>query len=217
MASAVGTQTRTLLATKPGALDIVTVPEFGYVAVDGEGAPGGPAFTEALQALYPVSYGAHFILKQETGEAPRVMPLEALWWVDDPSQQDLLTAVALGQATMAESDRALWRWQALILQPDPIDADVIERAISQARAKKNPPALDRLRYVRWEEGLCAQVLHVGPYADEAPSIVRLHQGLAAAGYQPRGRHHEIYLGDPRRSAPERLRTLIRHPIEPAAG
>jgi len=114
---------------------------------------------------------------------------------------------------MADSDRERWQWRALIAQPDPVDKSAVEQAIEQARAKKDLPALDRLRYERWVEGRCAQVLHVGPYADEGPSIARLHAGIAAAGYRPRGRHHEIYLGDPRRTPPEKLRTILRHPVE----
>jgi hypothetical protein len=99
----------------------------------------------------------------------------------------------------------------------PIDADLVAAALTQARAKKPAPGLDRLAYQRWTEGRCAQLLHVGPYADEGPSIARLHQAITAAGHRPRGRHHEIYLGDPRRSAPDKLRTILRHPIEPQAG
>jgi hypothetical protein len=205
-----------LLKIRKGAVDIIDVPEFGFAVVAGRGAPGGSEFTEALRALYAVSYGAHFMLRKERGEAPRVMPLEALWWVDDPDQQDILTAVALGQATMADTDKDRWRWQAMIMQPAPVDADLVAEALAQARDRKPSPGLERVRYIRWAEGRCAQLLHVGPYAAEEPSIVRLHQAIAAAGYLPRGRHHEIYLGDPRRSAPEKLRTILRHPVAPAA-
>ncbi len=204
-----------LLKVRKGTVDIVDVPEYGFAVVTGSGAPGGSEFTEALRALYAVSYGAHFMVRKQRGEAPRVMPLEALWWVDDPDQQDILAAAGLGQATMDDTDRDNWRWQAMIMQPDPIDADMIAAAIAQARDRKPSAGLDRVRYIRWDEGRCAQLLHVGPYAAEGPSIARLHQAIAAAGYWPRGRHHEIYLGDPRRSAPEKLRTILRHPVEPA--
>jgi hypothetical protein len=204
-----------LLKVRKGAVDIVDIPEFGFAAVTGGGSPGGSDFTEAIQALYSVSYGAHFLLKKQDGQAPRVMPLEALWWVDDPDQRDIFTDVALGLAAAADSDRDRWLWQAMIMQPAPVDADVVAQALAAARARKPLPGLERVRYVRWAEGLSAQVLHVGPYADEGPSIARLHAGIATAGYRPRGRHHEIYLGDPRRSAPERLRTILRHPVEPA--
>ena len=143
------------------------------------------------------------------------MPLEGLWWVDDPAQRDIVAAVARGEVTMASSDRGSWRWQALIMQPDPVDAELIAAATAEAASQKDLPGLARLEYIRWAEGRCAQLLHIGPYAAEAPSIAALHEAIAEAGYRPRGRHHEIYLGDPRRSAPEKLRTIIRHPVEPA--
>jgi hypothetical protein len=214
--TAVVTRYESLLKVRKGAVDIVDVPEFGFVAVTGTGEPGGAEFTEAVQALYSVSYGAHFRLKKLAGEAPRVMPLEGLWWVDDPAQQDIVAAVARGEVTIADSDRGSWRWQALIMQPDPIDAGLIAAAAAEAAGKKDLPGLARLEYIRWAEGRCAQLLHTGPYAAEAPSIAALHKAIAEAGYRPRGRHHEIYLGDPRRSAPEKLRTIIRHPVEPAS-
>ena len=212
--SAVATGYESLLRVRKGVVGIVDVPEFGFVAVTGTGEPGGGEFTDAVQALYSVSYGAHFRLKKLTGEAPRVMPLEGLWWVDDPAQQDIVAAVARGEVTMAGSDRGSWRWQALIMQPDPVGAELIAAAAAQAASKKDLPGLARLEYIRWAEGRCAQLLHIGPYAAEAPSIVALHEAIAEAGYRPCGRHHEIYLGDPRRSAPEKLRTIIRHPVEP---
>lgn len=204
-----------LLKVRKGAVDLIDVPEFGFVVVTGGGAPGGGEFTEALQALYAVSYGAHFLARKERGETTRVMPLEALWWAGKPGQQDILAAVAQGQATMADTGKDRWRWQAMIMQPAPIDAGLIAAALTQARERRPAPGLDRVRYVRWAEGRCAQLLHVGPYTAEGPSVVRLHQAIADAGYQPRGRHHEIYLGDPRRSAPEKLRTILRQPVRPA--
>lgn len=193
-------------------VDFLDVPELGYLVVPGAGAPEGTEFAEAIQALYSVSYAAHFLLRKRNAEAPRVMPLEALWWVDDPDQMALVHAVAAGQTTMATGDMSKWHWQAMIMQPDPIDADLVAEATADIRAKKQLPALKSLRYERWAEGRCAQLLHLGPYSAEGPSIARLHQAIAEAGYRPRGRHHEIYLGDPRRSAPERLRTIIRQPV-----
>lgn len=200
---------------RKGRVDIVDVPELAYLFVEGRGDPRAQEFAEAVQGLYAVSYGAHFLVKKDRGEAPRVMPLEGMWWVDDPRQQDIITAIALGTATVADTDRSTWRWRAMIAQLPPVDEAVVSRATEQARPKALP-ALDRLRFEGWREGLCAQTLHLGPYSEEAPTIVLLHDGLTGAGYRPRGRHHEIYLGDPSRSAPERLRTLLRHPVEPVA-
>jgi hypothetical protein len=210
-----GIDVSSLYRVRRGDVNIVDVPELGYVLVDGAGPPDGAEFAAALTALYAVSYSAHFLLKKAFGEAPKVMPLEALWWVDDPKYQSAVEAVARGERTMADVDRNGWRWRALIMQPPPLGEALLTRAVEQVQAKSPSSALGRLRYERWEEGRCAQMLHVGPYAEEAPSIVHLHAAIVSAGYRPRGRHHEIYVGDPRRSAPERLRTILRQPIEQA--
>jgi hypothetical protein len=196
-----------------GRVDLVDVPELLLAAVDGQGDPGGPDFAAAIQALYAVSYPAHFLAKKRYGEAPRVMPLEALWWVEDDDARDTFTRVATGEASVDDTDRSLWRWRAFIVQPAPLDEVVLAAAIGEATRKD--PTKPAVTVERWSEGLSAQLLHVGPCSAEAPSIVALHHGIAELGYRPRGRHHEIYLGDPRRSAPERLRTILRHPVEPA--
>lgn len=209
------TQTATtgsLYKARKGTVDIVDVPALPFLVIDGRGDPSDEQFAAAVQALYTVSYGAHFFAKKEYGTSTHVMPLEALWWVEDPRQQHILTEVALGGASMADTDRSLWRWRAMIMQPEPIDEDAIERAVQRARAKRLP-ALDETRLAVWHEGRCAQTLHIGAYATEGATIALLHTQIAAAGYRPRGRHHEIYLGDPRRTAPQRLRTILRHPVE----
>ncbi len=208
------TSVQALYTMRAGQVRTVDVPELGFVMVDGTGDPDGPAFTEAMQALYGVSYATHF-LARERQAATKVMPLEALWWVDDPDQAALVRAVAHGRGTMIDTERSSWHWQAMIMQPEPIDALMVAEAVRRTRRKRPSASLDRLRYERWQEGLAVQLLHVGPYADEAPSVVRLHEAIPAAGYRPRGRHHEIYVGDPRRSAPEKLRTILRQPVEPA--
>jgi hypothetical protein len=202
-----------LYHVRRGAVDFVDVPELGYLAVDGTGAPEDGDFAAALQALYGVSYAAHFLLKKERGEATHVGPLEALWWVDDPERQALVEAVAAGTASADEMDRHQWHWRAMILQPSTVDGEIVERAVAQTRAKRDSAALERLRFIRWAEGRCAQTIHIGPYSQETPTIVRLHRAIAAAGCRPRGRHHEIYLSDPRRTTPDRLRTILRQPIE----
>ena len=201
-----------LYKARKGAVDFIDVPELSFAVVKGRGAPGSLEFRQAIEALYAVSYGAHFRIKKDLGESTRIMPVEALWWFDDPAQQDIADRVALGETTMAETDTDAWRWQAMIVQPEPIDRATVARAVEEARHRQLP-ALGRLGFEQWTEGRCAQTLHIGPYADEGPTIARLHRAIVDAGLQPRGRHHEIYLGDPRRSAPEKLRTLIRHPVE----
>jgi hypothetical protein len=182
-----------LYRARRGVVEVVDVPELAVLVVDGTGRPEGPEFTDAVQTLFAVSYGAHFLLRKQRGDAPRVMLLEALW---DPPGDDP------------------WAWRALVVQPAPIDADVVTATVERAK-RRPPPALDRVRFEHWEEGRCAQLLHVGPYADEGPSIDLLHREIAALDLRPHGRHHEIYLGDPRRSRPERLRTILRQPVQPA--
>jgi hypothetical protein len=201
----------TLYRPRRDSVEFVDVPELAFLSADGQGAPEGPEFSAAVQALYSVSYAAHFLVKKAFGEAPRVMPLEGLWWVAE--SQDAGPASA-GPGDWLHTPRDEWHWSAMIMQPDPVDEAVVAEAMAQARAK-DLAALDRVALRRWTEGLSAQVLHVGPYAAEAASIQRLHRAIEESGHRPRGRHHEIYLGDPRRSAPEHLRTILRQPVEPA--
>jgi hypothetical protein len=203
-----------LYSVRKGTVAFVDVPELGFLVLEGRGDPEGEAFRDAIQALYAVSYGAHFALKKATGDSPRVMGLEALWWVEGADAQATMRRVASGEASMSESDRDQWRWRAMIMQLAPIDASVIGRAVIEVRAKKDIASLDAVQYQRWGEGPCAQILHVGPYATEPASIVALHTAIAEHGSTPRGRHHEIYLGDPRTSPPDRLRTILRQPIQP---
>jgi hypothetical protein len=203
-----------LYSVRKGKVELVDVPELGYLVIDGVGDPDGEAFHDAIQALYSVSYGAHFALKKATGAAPRVMGLEALWWAQGADAAATMERIAAGEASMSESDRSQWRWTAMIMQLAPIDAAMIGQAIIEAKAHKDIASLFAARYERWAEGPCAQIMHIGPYATEPASIVALHKAIAEHGSQPRGRHHEIYLGDPRTSAPEKLRTILRQPIQP---
>ncbi len=185
---------------------LVDVPELGWLIVDGQGPPtgdegGAPSeFQLAIGALYSVLYTAKFALKRDGLVVP-VLPLEALWFS------------ARGATFDMTSPAAGWSWRALIAVSDDVTPEVVEATVTEVRAKKGAtPALNRLRHQRWCEGRCAQVMHLGPYSAEAPTIERLHAFVASQGLQLRGDHHEIYLGDPRRAAPERLRTIIRHPV-----
>lgn len=183
-----------------GTVDMVDVPEMGYLVIGGHGSPSEGRFAAAFETLFPVVYGAHFAAKQAYGVTPRVMPPEAVFWVDGEAPWSVA-------ATPPEE----WRWALMVMQPHPIDELIVEAAVEHARAK-GVPRLEQLRYERWEEGAAAQILHVGPYESEAPTIATLHAAISAAGLRPHGRHHEIYLGDPRRTAPEKLRTLVRQPV-----
>jgi hypothetical protein len=186
---------------EPGLVD---VPEFWFLAVDGHGDPNTSAeYAHAVEALFSVSYALKFALKRGPHRLDyRVMPLEGLWWVPDMSR-------------FSVEQKSDWDWTIMIMQPDVVDADLVGAAIEQATAKKALRGARLLRLERYAEGRAAQVMHIGPYAAEEPTIHRLHAFIAERGYDRTGKHHEIYLGDPRRSAPERLRTIIRQPVASA--
>lgn len=184
---------------------LVTVPELAYLMVDGRGDPNTSAqYRLAIEALYIVAFTAKFAVKRAGGPDFGVMPLEGLWWVEGASAFD-------------PEAKSRWSWTAMIMQPDPVTAAIAELACEKAAAEHPLPALERLRFEPFAEGLSAQVLHIGPYAAEGPTIAGLHRYIAEHGYEPTGKHHEIYLGDPRRSAPERLRTIIRQPVVERSG
>jgi hypothetical protein len=183
------------------ALSTVDVPELQFLMVDGQGDPNtSPAYQEALEALYGLAYGIRFALKPTVDFT--VMPLEGLWWATDPS-------------AFALDDKSAWLWTAMIMQPAEVTPDVFEAVRAGVARKKNPAALPLARLAPYHEGLAAQVLYVGSYADEGPTIARLHAYIAEQGCEPAGKHHEIYLGDPRRTAPDRLKTIIRQPMRPS--
>jgi len=194
-------QWKHLYGAKPGAIVTVDVPALTYLMVDGEGDPNtSKAFQEAVEALYSLSYTLKFTLKK----SPRaidygVMPLEGLWWADDPR-------------AFYEAKKSTWKWTAMIVQPDFIAQAQVDAAMEEVRKKKNPVGLDRVRFETLTEGPSAQVLYEGPFADEGPTIQRMHDFIHAAGKELHGKHHEIYLSDPRRTAPEKLKTILRQPM-----
>jgi hypothetical protein len=179
----------------------VDVPELPYLMVDGSGDPNTvPGYARAVAALYAVAYTIRFALKRRPDpvDAP-VMPLEGLWWTAD-------------MAAFSTEDKSAWNWTMLIAVPDLVTSDVVEEARAAASRKHPETPLDAVRLARLAEGRCAQVLHVGPYCAEGPTVAALHAFITASGYALTGTHHEIYLGDPRRSAPEKLRTIVRQPV-----
>ena len=183
---------------------LLTVPERRFVMIDGSGRPGGEVFEPRMPGLYGFAYPLRFALKRR-GVVGKVGPLEGLWWTTD-GRVDL-------DAIFGDGGGETWRWTLMIGLPDEATEPELEEHLASARAKLDPDLAPALRVERFEEGASAQVLHVGPYANERPTIERLHAQIAEAGLRPRGRHHELYLGDPRRSAPERLRTILRQPVE----
>jgi hypothetical protein len=185
-----------------GRFEIVTVPPLQYLMLDGHGDPNtAPEYTAALGALYPVAYALKFASKRELDRDYAVMPLEALWSADDMA------------AFTTARDKSQWDWTLLNLVPDWIAPELVETAREKATAKADAAALAALRLETLDEGLCVQTLHVGPYDAEGPVLAELHdEFLPVQGLRPTGRHHEIYLGDPRRAAPEKLRTILRQPV-----
>ncbi len=180
---------------------IVDVPELQFAMVDGKGDPNtSPEFRAAVQALYGVSYATKFLLKRRGIADYHVGPLEALWWTGRNGTFSL------------DAKRSAWRWTAMILQPDVVAGSHLREAVRQLQDRKGDPELASVRFERFSEGNAVQTLHLGPYADEGPTIRRLHAFLAARGWRPSGKHHEIYLNDPRRVAPERVKTVLRQPF-----
>ena len=178
----------------------VQVPELAFLMIDGHGDPNtSQEYRHAVSALFSVSYAARFTLKHAGVIDFGVMPLEGLWWAADMSAFWI-------------DDKSAWDWTMLIMQPDEVTADVLSEAKTRAAAKAPATALERLRLERFAEGLAAQVLHVGPYSAEGPAIASLHAFITGQGRELAGKHHEIYLGDPRRSAPDKLKTIIRQPM-----
>ena len=178
---------------------IVDVPPMSFLMVDGQGDPNtSQAYQQALEALYATSYTLKFALKREGVDYP-VMPPEGLWWTNDTDRLDL-----------EAKDR--WQWTMMIMQPEWVTSDLVQRVRQEVAQKKDLPALPKMRFESYHEGLSVQIMYVGAYADEGPTIARLHAFAEARGYRLRGKHHEIYLSDPRRTAPEKLKTVIRQPI-----
>lgn len=187
---------------KPSAKSVVSVdvPTMRFLMIDGHGDPNTSTdYAEAVEALFSVSYAAKFAVKRgATAVDYSVMPLEGLWWSDDWS-------------AFTSGDRARWKWTMMIMQPDFASNAVIIQAIEQVRAKKTLPAIDLLRLEFFTEGLSAQTLHIGPFADEEPTIERLHDFIDSKA-KLRGKHHEIYLSDIRRAVPSNWKTVIRQPM-----
>lgn len=188
---------------QPSAKEVlqVEVPTFQFLMVDGEGDPNtSPAYSQAVEALFSVSYAAKFMVKKGAQAIDYgVMPLEGLWWADDMS-------------VFATGDKSRWQWTMMIMQPDFVSSEVIAAAIADIRKKKNLAAVDKLRLEPFTEGLCAQVLHIGPFSEEGPTIDRLHRFIDAKTGRT-GKHHEIYLSDIRRADPAKWKTIIRQPMK----
>jgi hypothetical protein len=178
----------------------VDVPPFMFLMIDGHGDPNtSPEYSEAISALYILAYTIKFKVKKGPMAIDfGVNALEGLWWVPDMS-------------LFSTSDKSSWDWTMMILQPEFVTPELFAEARLEALKKKPLPALSKIRLEMFHEGLSAQIMHVGPYADEGPTITRLHNYINENGYKLSGKHHEIYLNDPTRTAPNKLLTIVRQP------
>ncbi|SDS37287.1 hypothetical protein SAMN04489860_1405 [Paraoerskovia marina] len=187
-----------------GDFRLLDVPPTRYLMIDGGGDPNTSSrYADALATLYPVGYALKFASKDELGRNYVVPPLEGLWWADD------MTTFTTAR------DKSRWRWTMMLLVPRWVPDAMVTDVVQRVRDRKAPPRIDELRWETLAEGRVVQTLHVGPFDDEGPVLARMHdEFMPGQGLRPRGRHHEIYLGDPRRVAPERMRTVLRQPVEP---
>lgn len=186
-----------------GRFAIVTVPAMQFIMIDGHGDPNtSQAYANALATLYPVAYKLKFLSKNELGRDYSVMPLEGLWWSDD---MDAFTSAR---------DKSRWDWTLMIMVPDWITQEHFEAAREAVARKGGAPVLDAVRLERFDEGLSVQTLHIGSYDDEAPVLAKMHhEFIPAESLRMTGKHHEIYLSDARRTPADKLKTILRQPVE----
>lgn len=188
---------------KPNSKNVsfVEVPEFNYLAIDGKGDPNNSKeYKDSIEALMATSYKTKFIMKKEHGKDYVVMPLEGLWWAEDMENFSL-------------DAKSEWKWTSLILQPTFVKEEHITQAKEETTLKKDLPSLEKIKFIEFEEGFSAQILHIGPYSEEGPTVEKIHNKIQEEGYEFNGPHHEIYLSDIRRAKPENLKTIIRQPVK----
>jgi hypothetical protein len=188
---------------QPSAKEVVQVevPTMNFLMIDGEGDPNtAQAYADAVEALFTVSYAIKFIVKKGVLAIDYgVMPLEGLWWADDMSK-------------FTTDDKANWKWTVMIMQPPFVTREIIDSVIADVTQKKNPVAIAKLRFEAFSEGSCAQILHIGPFSEEGPTVEKVHQFIDAKSKRT-GKHHEIYLSDIRKADPSKWKTIIRQPMQ----
>jgi len=180
---------------------LVEVPDLPFLMVDGMGDPNtAQDYLDSLACLYNVSYTLKFLIKKEMSIDYPVMALEGLWWTDNILE-------------FSADNKDIWKWTSMIMQLACVTAERVSRVCEELKHKKDLPALPKLRFEHFHEGLSAQIMHIGPYAAEKPTIDKIHAYIKEHGYTLNGKHHEIYLGDPRRAAPEKLKTVVRQAVK----
>ena len=190
---------KTLYSPSAKNFAIVEVPQMQFVMIDGQGAPGGEAYAGAIPWLYSTLYTIKFTAKKAMQKDFVVPPLEGLWWADD-------------MADYISGNKDNWKWRMMIATPDWVDNEMYSQAVEKSQKKLGdvPPSL---QLAHFEEGKCVQILHIGSYSDEAPTIAKMHhEFMPEHNLVYNGHHHEIYLNDPRRTAPEKLKTILRQPV-----
>ena len=182
-------------------VEIVDVPQMNFLMVNGEGDPNtSKAFGDAIEALYPLSYTLKFMVKEKMGIDYGVLPLEGIWWADDMS-------------AFSTGNKDTWKWTVMIMQPEFITLSTVEEATEAVRRKKKTPvSLPLVRFEPFKEGKAAQILHIGPFSEEGPTIEKVHSFIESNASRRIGKHHEIYLSDIRRAAPEKWKTVVRQPM-----
>ena len=182
-------------------VETVDVPRMNFLMIDGKGDPNtSQEFKDAIGVLYPLSYTLKFMIKKGgIGVDYGVLPLEGLWWADDMS-------------SFVDDRREHWQWTLMIMQPELVTEQMVQEANAQVLKKKDPVSLPLVRFESFEEGKVAQILHVGPFSEEGPSVEKVHAFIEESGSQRRGKHHEIYLSDIRRAAADNWKTIIRQPM-----
>jgi hypothetical protein len=183
-------------------VEIINGPRMNFLMIDGKGDPNtSQEFQMAVEALFGLSYSLKFIVKKsDLAIDYGVMPLEGLWWVDDMSKFTI-------------EDKSNWKWTLMIMQPEFITTDLVKKGIEELRRKKDPAGLSQVRFESYAEGKSAQIMHIGPFSEEGPTVEKVHQFIKENGSAPLGKHHEIYLSDIRKADPSKWKTVIRQPMK----
>lgn len=196
---------KTEYAPSAKAASLAEIPPMSYLMIDGKGHPeDNPAWNESIEALYPLAFGLKFMFKKNTPPTGYfdyvVPPLEGLWWL------------AKGDPGAYLQNREDWRWTMMIRQPDFITEEMVQEKLAEVQAKKGLPGLEKVRFEQMNEGLVVQIMHIGPFSEEPATLEVLHGFIQENGYDFRGKHHEIYLSDPRRANPAKMKTVLRQPV-----
>jgi len=182
-------------------VEFVDVPKMNFLMIDGEGDPNtSQTFQDAIDVLYPLSYALKFMVKKGDIEVDYgVLPLEGLWWTDDMS-------------SFSVENKSDWKWTLMIMQPELITKNMVKEAIETVKIKKNPVSLPLVRFESFDEGNASQIMHIGPFSEEGPTVEKVHNFIEEQGHKKKSKHHEIYLSDIRKAAPEKWKTIIRQPM-----